>query len=679
MPIVTVDGKQVEVQNGMTVLQACEAAGAEIPRFCYHERLHIAGNCRMCLVSLEKAPKPVASCSQPIADGMVIHTNTPEVKKMREGVMEFMLINHPLDCPICDQGGECDLQDQAMEYGRGESRFEEEKRAVKDKDMGPLVKTHMTRCIHCTRCVRFMEDIAGTNELGAVNRGEDMEITTYVEKSIASELSGNIIDLCPVGALTSKPYAFKARSWELTNVESIDVLDAVGSAIRVDTFGREVMRILPRLHEEINEEWISDKTRFAYDGLKYQRLDVPMKKVGGKLTPTSWDDAYKTIADKLAKSSSEKIGAIAGDMTDVESMFAMKEMLNALGSYSHDCRQDGSKLSNAERGLYIFNTTIEGIEKADFCLIVGSNPRHEAAILNARIRKAQLNSGMEVAVIGENIDLNYEYKHLGNNPWLLKQLTEGSHPFCKQLAQYKNPIIIIGSGVMARDDYDATIYHAKKLAVKYGFLRADWNGFNVLQRAASRVGGLDIGFIPGGKSLSTTEMLEEDMDVLFLMGADEVKVSSKKTFIIYIGSHGDKGAQQADVILPSAAYTEKSATYVNLEGRVQRTKLAVFAPNEAKEDWLIIKELSWKAGVQLDYKSVADIRVKMAAENAIFANLDVVTKHTISQEVGKMKDFSSDSYENPIQNFYMTDPISRASRTMAECTKTHAIKKKVAA
>ena len=671
MAVVTVDGKQVEVQNGMTVMQACELAGAEIPRFCYHERLEIAGNCRMCLVKVEKAPKPVASCAQPIIDGMVIYTNTPEVQKMREGVMEFLLINHPLDCPICDQAGECDLQDQAMEYGKGNNRFDENKRAVKDKDMGPLVKTQMTRCIHCTRCVRFLEDIAGTNELGAINRGEDMEISTYIEKSITSELSGNIIDLCPVGALTSKPYAFKARSWELNKTESIDVLDAVGSNIRIDSRGREVMRILPRLNEEINEEWIADKSRFAYDGLKYQRLDVPMTKEHGSLKPCTWDDAYEAIAKRIKNVAPDKIGAIAGDLVDVESMLLAKEMLNELGSFNHDCRQDGSLLENDHRGNYIFNTSIMGIEKADFCLIVGSNPRHEAAILNAKIHKQASRGKLKVAVIGDKVDLTYPYKHLGNNPWILKQLAEGQNPFCETLKQYKNPIIIIGSGVVAGEDLDAVMYYAKKLAGRYGFVTDTWNGFNILQRAASRVGGLDIGFVPEGKAKTTSKMLSKDMEVLFLMGADgiDTKKIGKDTFVVYIGHHGDKCAPLADVILPSAAYTEKTATYVNLEGRVQRTRLAVFPPNEAKEDWVIFSELAMKLGISLGYKSIQDVWNKMAKINPVFKKLETLRAEKTPLDIGKMKDFAADHFDYPITNYYMTDPISRNSRTMAECSR----------
>ncbi len=664
MAIITVDGKKLEVPDDYTVLQACEDAGAEIPRFCYHERLEIAGNCRMCLVKVDKAPKPVASCAQPIADGMVIYTNTPEVKKMREGVMEFLLINHPLDCPICDQAGECDLQDQAMHYGKGTNRFVENKRSVEDKEMGPLIKTHMTRCIHCTRCVRFLDDVAGTSELGAVGRGEDMQITTYIEKSIESELSGNVIDLCPVGALTSKPYAFRARPWELSKTESIDVFDAVGSNIRIDSRGSEVMRILPRINDDINEEWISDKTRFAYDGLKYQRLDKPMVRRDGKFTRVSWEDAYREINDVIAQSDANKIGAIAGDLVDVEAMYAAKAYLKNLGSKSFDCRQDGSPITNAERSNYIFNTTITGIEEADFCLIVGSNPRHEAAIVAARLRKANTRNGMKVALIGEKVDLTYDYKHLGDNPWLLKQIADAQHPYCDTLKSYKNPILIIGSGALAREDAEAIIYYTKKLGFKFGFIRDDWNGFNVMQRVASRVGGLDIGFIPeyGGKG--TAQMLQNSMDVLFLLGADEVNLSKQK-FVVYIGHHGDKSALNANVVLPAPAYTEKDGTYVNLEGRVQQAQAAILPLGEAKSEWQIFGEL---AGIK---QTLSLIRKGMVKVNPVFSKLGIVQKERVKSELGRSHDFTLDRLQSPIANFYMTDPISRNSRVMAECSITH--------
>lgn len=670
MPKVIVDGKEVEVQNGMTVMQACELAGAEIPRFCYHDRLAIAGNCRMCLVKVEKAPKPVASCAQPIADGMVVYTNTPEVKKMREGVMEFLLINHPLDCPICDQGGECDLQDQAITYGKGYSRYTEEKRCVDEKNMGPLVKTQMTRCIHCTRCVRFMEDVGGTNELGAVNRGEGMEITTYIEKSITSELSGNIIDLCPVGALTSKPYAFKARSWELEHTETVDVLDAVGSNIRVDSKGREVMRVLPRLNEDINEEWISDRTRFSYDGLKYQRLDSPMlKDPAGKLTNVSWEQAYNAVADKLLKTKADKVGAIAGDLTDVETMLAMKEFMTSIKAKSYDCRGDGSLLDNSERGLYIFNTTIAGIEESDFCLIVGSNPRQEATILNSRIKKATLKN-MKVALIGKDVDLTYRAKHLGENPWLLKQIAEGQNPFCKTLSKYKKPMMIIGSGMMERSDWEATLYYAKKIAKQYGFVKEGWNGFNLLQRDASRVGGMDIGFLPSNGGMNTKEILA-NANVIFLLGADNIDVSkiNKNAFVVYIGHHGDKAAHRADVILPAPAFTEKSGTYVNLEGRVQITQKCVSPIGDAKLDWKIISDIAEEIGHKLENLTTIKLRKLMQGINPIFKKHDFAKSESMPDDLGKMKDFESDTINYPISNYYMTNSISRASRTMAQCSR----------
>jgi len=673
MPRITIDGQEFEVADGMTIIQACEANGIEIPKFCYHERLAIAGNCRMCLVKVEKMPNPVASCGQPIADGMVVHETTQEVKKMREGVMEFLLINHPLDCPICDQAGECDLQDQSMLYGRAEGRYKENKRSVVDKEMGPLIKTQMTRCIHCTRCVRFLEDVAGTCELGAVNRGEDMEITTYVEKAISSELSGNIIDLCPVGALTSKPYAFKARSWELTKTESIDVLDAVGSNIRIDSRGNEVMRILPRLNEDVNEEWISDRTRFSYDALKYQRLDTPMVKVGGKLQKSSWDEALNLIADKLKSSDPAKIGAIAGDLVDIETMFAAKKLLNALGSNNHDCRQDGSLQDNSDRSLYTFNTTIAGIDNADFCLIIGSNPRHEASILNARLRKARINNNMKVALVGEKVDLTYDYKHLGTSPWILKQISEGSHPICTQVEKAKNPMLIIGSGPLVDGGHEGIIYYAKKIASKYNFIHEGWNGFNVLQRVASRVGGMDIGFISDENSMSTRSMFSTQMDVLFLLGADELNkhTLNASSFVVYIGHHGDNGAALADVVLPAPAYTEKDGTYVNLEGRVQQGYRAVLPLGEAKPEWQTFADLASILGENLGFSNLKEIRKLMISDNKILESLDIVTPSTYVNDAGKMKELNTDTLYNPIANYYMTDVISRNSKTMAECTMVH--------
>lgn len=672
MPKIVVDGLDIEVENGTTVIQACEMLGIEIPRFCYHERLAIAGNCRMCLVEVEKSPKPVASCAHPISDGMVVHTNTPLVRKAREGVMEFLLINHPLDCPICDQGGECDLQDQAIKYGRGVSRYNECKRVVEDKNIGPLITTHMTRCIHCTRCIRFLEDVAGTQELGALGRGEHMKISTCIEKSITSELSGNIIDLCPVGALTSKPYEFKARSWELRNTETIDVMDAVGSNIRVDSRGSEVMRVLPRLNEDINEEWISDKTRFSYDGLKYQRLDTPMiREAGGKFKTVSWLEAYQAIGAAISASSPDKIAAIAGDLIDVETMLLTKELLTKIGSYNFDCRQDGSLLGNQVRALYTFNTTIAGIEDADACLIVGSNPRHEATILNARLRKACIHNGMNIALIGEQVDLTYRYKHLGVNPWILKQIADAEHDYFADLKNAKNPMIIIGSGILARPDYEVFLHYARVIAENTGMVREDWNGLNILQRAASRVGGLDIGFLPGSGALSTKQIMT-DANIIMLLGADELDFSTVKedAFIIYQGHHGDLGAHRANVILPGSAYTEKDATYVNLEGRAQRTRIASYPPNHAKADWEIINELAKFLGHDLQYTSIQDVRKKMCSISTVFDNVGCIVKNEMNMEaVKKVREFQSDVIENPIHNYFMTNSVSRHSKTMLECSK----------
>ncbi len=667
MPKISVNGKEVEFEQGMTILQACEVAGAEIPRFCYHERLKIAGNCRMCLVEVEGGPpKPAASCAMPAADGMKVHTDSPMVKKAREGVMEFLLINHPLDCPICDQGGECDLQDQAMAYGKGDSRYGENKRSVKEKNMGPLVKTQMTRCIQCTRCVRFLEDISGIVELGMVNRGEHAEITTYVEKSLTSELSGNIIDLCPVGALTSKPYAFKSRPWELNKTETIDVLDAVGSNIRVDSRGMEVLRILPRLNEDINEEWISDKTRFAYDGLRLQRLDRPYVRKNGKLKPASWDEAFVAIANELNGLSGAKIAAIAGDLADCESMFALKNLMDKLDSKNTDCRQDGVKLSNKNRADYLFNTSIAGIEEADICLIIGANPRYDAPILNARIRKAVVNNNMQVAYVGAGIDLNYKYNDLGVNPKVLDEIISGKNSFSKTLKTASKPLIIIGYDALLSPDGEILHSLAKKIAESF---RAE---FNVLHKVASRVGGLDLGFVPSGSGKPTDEILKSckkgDVEFLYLLGADEIDMASLgKTFVVYQGHHGDSGAHRADVILPGSAYTEKDATYVNLEGRPQRTQIAVFAPGDAKPDWQIITQLSDIIEKPLGYESLSELRAAMEKVVPHLANIGEIepAKFGPAKKNGKL---SNKAIVSTTKNFYMTDSICRASKTMAQCS-----------
>ncbi|TCT35202.1 NADH-quinone oxidoreductase subunit NuoG [Martelella mediterranea] len=676
-----VDGKEIEVPDHYTLLQAAEAAGAEIPRFCFHERLSIAGNCRMCLVEVKYGPpKPAASCAMGVTnirggrDGELpeICTNTPMVKKAREGVMEFLLINHPLDCPICDQGGECDLQDQAMAFGIDASRYQEDKRAVEDKYIGPLVKTVMNRCIHCTRCVRFTTEVAGISELGLIGRGEDAEITTYLEQAMTSEMQGNVVDLCPVGALTSKPFAFTARPWELNKTESIDVMDALGSAIRVDTRGREVMRIMPRVNEEINEEWISDKTRFIWDGLRTQRIDKPYIRVQNRLQPATWQQAFEAIAAEVAKTSGDKIGSIAGDLASVEEMYALKSLMASLGSSNVDCRQDGTKLDpELGRGSYIFNPTIEGIEDADALLIIGSNPRFEASVLNARIRKRFRKGPFPIGVIGENADLRYEYEYLGAGPQTLNDLAGGQLSFAETLKNAKRPIIVIGQGALSREDGMAVLSRAAQLARDVGAVSSNWNGFAVLHTAASRVGGLDLGFVPGEGGADAATMLQS-MDVLFLLGADEMDMSAKKAkFTVYIGSHGDAGAMNADVVLPGATYTEKSGTWVNTEGRAQMTSRAGFAPGDAREDWAILRALSGVLGKTLPYDSLGALRAALYAEFPHFADIDEVAEsdeYAINAAAEKGGEMSDQPFISPVSDFYLTNPIARASAVMAECS-----------
>ena len=674
MAKLTIDGTEIEVADGITVLQACEEAGVEIPRFCYHERLSIAGNCRMCLVEMEKAPKPVASCAMPVGEGMVIRTNTETVKKARNGVMEFLLINHPLDCPICDQGGECDLQDQAMAYGFDHSRFSENKRAVADKNLGPLVETHMTRCIHCTRCIRFSTEVAGVEVLGATGRGENMEVGTYVEAAISSELSANIIDLCPVGALTSKPYAFEARPWELTKTESVDVMDAVGSNIRVDSRGREVMRILPMLNEDVNEEWISDKTRYACDGLAKQRLDRPYVRKDGKLQPATWHEALDVIGGKLRGMDGSKIAAIAGDLCDAESMAALKGLMDGLGSPNIDCRQDGAKLEAGTRTGYVFNTTIAGIEDADACLIVGSNPRLEAPIINARLRKRAGAGGFKVGVVGENVDLTYRAEHLGAGPQTLKEIADGSHAFCEILKAAERPMLILGQGALARADGAAVMAAARQIAGNTGMVSADWNGFNILHTAAARVAGLDLGLVPGEDGRDVAGILDGaaagEIEVVYLLGADEIDTSKlANAFVIYQGHHGDAGAHAADVILPGAAYTEKDGTYANTEGRVQRGRRATFPPGDAREDWAILRALSDVLGKTLPYNNILELRAHMAKTAPALAEIDTLAPSSW-RDYGTSGEMENAPFESPIRNFYMTDPICRASETMAACTET---------
>jgi len=676
-----VDGREIEVPDHYTLLQAAEEAGAEVPRFCFHERLSIAGNCRMCLVEVKGGPpKPTASCAMGVRDlrpgpngePPEMFTNTPMVKKAREGVMEFLLINHPLDCPICDQGGECDLQDQAMAFGVDSSRYQENKRAVEDKYIGPLVKTIMNRCIHCTRCVRFTTEVAGISELGLIGRGEDAEITTYLEQAMTSELQGNVIDLCPVGALTSKPYAFQARPWELTKTESIDVMDAVGSAIRVDTRGREVMRIMPRINEQVNEEWISDKTRFIWDGLRTQRLDRPYIRKDGKLMPASWAEAFGAIKAAVSATTPDKIGAIAGDLAAVEEMYALKTLMASLGSANIDCRQDGAALDPAfGRASYVFNPTIEGIENADALLIIGANPRYEASVLNARIRKRWRMGNFPVGIVGDVGDTRYDYERLGAGAETLKELATGRGKFMTAFKQAQRPMVIVGQGALTGEGGATVLALAARIASNVKAVRDDWNGFGVLHTAAARVGGLDLGFVPGEGGKDVAGMMGA-LDVLFLLGADELDMSRiGKAFTVYIGTHGDAGAHRADVILPGAAYTEKSGTFVNTEGRVQMANRAGFAPGDAKEDWAILRALSDVLGKRLPFDSLPQLRAKLYAEFPHFADIDGILAPDsagLSRLAKAGGDAGSARFASAVKDFYLTNPIARASAVMAECS-----------
>ena len=683
-----IDGVEHEVPAEYTLMQACEEyGGAEIPRFCYHERLSVAGNCRMCLVEWVGAPKPQASCAlqvkdlRPNRDGTPanIRTNSETVKKAREGVMEFLLINHPLDCPICDQGGECDLQDQAMGYGRDTSRFEENKRAVDDKNMGPLVNTIMTRCIQCTRCVRFITEVAGVQEIGLVNRGENAEITTYLEESLTSEMSGNVIDLCPVGALTSKPYAFNARPWELDKVDSIDVMDAVGSNIRVDSRRDAVLRILPVTNDDVNEEWISDKTRFVWDGLARQRLDRPFIREGGALRPAGWDEALGLVAEKL-KGDPTQIAAIAGDLCDAESMKALKDLMESLGVKHLDCRQDGSLIGATNgkkwaRAEYLFNSTIAGLEDADAILLVGTNPRHEAPLINTRIRKAWIEGNLEIGMIGEAADLTYSYEHVGNSAADVAGFAASTSKFAKRFKKAKNPVIIVGAAALRGEAGQALLAALGQLAKETNVIHEDHNGFNILHAAASRVGGLDMGFLPGEGGLGTDAILEAAQQgaikTVYLMGADELDTSKlKDAFVIYQGHHGDNGAHVADVILPGAAYTEKSGLYVNMEGRVQMADRATSPKGDAKEDWAILRALSAKVDRVLPYDSLDGLREKLMADHPTFMSLDTAPERAVfdAAALGAKGTLSSAPLKNPIEDFYMTNPIARASNVMAECS-----------
>ncbi|MGB3020643.1 MAG: NADH-quinone oxidoreductase subunit NuoG [Methyloceanibacter sp.] len=693
MPKLIIDNQEIDAPKDITLIQACGLAGVEIPRFCYHERLSIAGNCRMCLVEVAGMPKPVASCAmsvndlRPSRDGTppTIITNSETVKKAREGVLEFLLINHPLDCPICDQGGECDLQDQTMAYGFDAGRFADNKRAVEDQYLGPLIETYMTRCIHCTRCIRFMTEVAGVDELGAIGRGEDMEITTYLEHGMMSELSGNVVDLCPVGALTSKPYAFVARPWELTKTQSIDVMDALGSNIRVDSRGREVLRFLPRINEAINEEWISDKTRHAWDGLRVQRLDRPYIRRDGRLQPASWDEALAAVAAKLKHLDGARFAAIAGDLAGAEEMFALKLLAEQLGSPNIDCRQDGAKLDPAlGRATYLFNATVEGIEQADAILLIGTNPRTEAPVLNARILKRwrQSQGRLPIGLIGDPADLTYAYEHLGAGPETLAKLANGSHPFLEKIEDAERPLVILGQAALARPDGAAVLALAAKAAMAMGAVKPDlgWNGFSVLHTAAARVAGLDLGLVPGKGGKDVEAILDGaqsgDVDVVYLLGAYEIETERLgSAFVVYQGSHGDRGAHRADVILPGAAYTEKDALFVNTEGRPQMTARAIFPPGEAREDWTILRALSGVLGKPLPFDNVAELRAKMFVACPHLAMLDQIVSpdaaaiETLAKRGGKP---GKERFGQAIADFYFTNPIARASEIMASLSALHA-------
>jgi NADH-quinone oxidoreductase subunit G len=667
MPVAKVNGVETEFQPGMTVLQVAEQAGHEIPRFCYHERLSIAGNCRMCLVEVKPGPpKPQASCALPAAEGQEIFTDTPMVKKAREGVMEFLLINHPLDCPICDQGGECDLQDQSVGYGRDGSRYAENKRAVEEKNMGPTVKTFMTRCIQCTRCVRFITEVAGVPDIGMISRGEDAEITTYLEKNIDSELSGNVNDLCPVGALTHRPWQYHYRPWELKKTETIDVMDALGSNIRADSKGAEVMRILPRVNEGINEEWLSDVSRYAVDGLQRQRLDQPYVRENGKLRAASWDEALNVVAEKLKAVAADRIGVIAGDLQDAESMKAALDLFRALGSANTDCRQDGSALGYGPRESWLFNSGLAGVENADAVLIVGANPRTEAPLLNARLRKSWLAGKAAIGLIGEQADLTYEYSYLGAGSKTLGKLPKAA---MDALSKAERPAIVVGGSALTGANGPAVLNAVGALAKKIGAIVDGWNGFNVLHSAASRVAGLDMGFVPAAGGKTAAEMLRPGaLDVLFLLGADEVDPTGSDAFRVYLGSHGDRGAHGADVILPGAAYTEKSGLYVNTEGRVQMAERVVFPKGQAKEDWAILRALSARVGQTLPYDTLDALRSKLMVDHPTFGRIDYLPAAASfdTGSLGKKGDLGDAAFTSSVRDPYLNNPITRASVTMAE-------------
>ena len=670
MPKITINGKEIEFEKGMTVLQACELADVEIPRFCYHEKLSIAGNCRMCLVEMEKSPKPIASCAMPATEGMNIKTNTASVEKARKGVMEFLLANHPLDCPVCDQGGECDLQDQSMYYGVDKSRFVENKRQVKEKYMGPLIKTQMTRCIHCTRCVRFATEVAGVPEIGAIGRGENMEITTYLEKAMESELSANVIDLCPVGALTSKPYAFEARPWELKKTESVDVMDAVGSNIRVDTYNWEVKRILPRLNNDINEEWISDKTRYSCDGLLKQRLDVPYIKINKKLQKSTWDEAISLLVDKINSTNPDEIGGHIGDMVNLENALSFKKLFSVLKSENLEFREKSFYINSSEKSNYIFNSSIKGIEESDFILLIGTNPRHEATMLNARIRKVFVQKQIPIFSIGDPGDLTYEYTKVSNKTDEIKKILNKEGDLAKKLFSSKKPLIIIGESALELKSGKYLVEGLKNILIKNNFINKEWNAFNFLPQNASTVGLIDLKILSKEdeeKNSFFEKLNNNKFKLLYLLGSDNLEIKKNNEFIVYQGSHGDRGAEIADIVFPSAAFTEQSGLYENLEGRVQECRKASYPIGEALEDWKIF-----------------NLILKKLEKSDYLSNFDSLRKETLSlipnfTEINKLPSFDESKVSNTLPNFlseiikireldyFFTNSISRASKTMSEC------------
>ncbi len=670
MPKITINGKEIEFEKGMTVLQACELADVEIPRFCYHEKLSIAGNCRMCLVELEKSPKPIASCAMPAAEGMNIKTNTTFVEKARKGVMEFLLANHPLDCPVCDQGGECDLQDQSLYYGVDKSRFVENKRDVKEKYMGPLIKTQMTRCIHCTRCVRFATEVAGVPEIGAIGRGENMEITTYLEKSMESELSANVIDLCPVGALTSKPYAFEARPWELKKTESVDVMDAVGSNIRVDTYNWEVKRILPRLNNEINEEWISDKTRYSCDGLLKQRLDVPYIKKNNKLQKSTWDEAINLLVDKIHSVQPNEIAGHIGDMINMENALSFKKFFKTLKSENLEFREKNFYINQDEKMNYIFNSSIAGIEDTDLILLVGTNPRHEASILNARIRKTFVQKKIPIFSIGNPGDLTYEYEIIGHSTEDIKKIVNKEHDFSQKLLSAKKPIIIIGESALELKSGEYIFEEFKRFLIKNNLINENWNGLNILVQNASTVGLLDLKILQDKKEKSSSffdDLKNKKFKLLYLLGSDNLEFQRNDEFIVYQGSHGDRGAEIADLILPSATYTEQNGLYENLEGRIQECKKASYPIGEALEDWKIFNQIIKKLGSK-DYKVKFDELRKEVLETAPnFSGINELPKKSVIKTNNIETSFFSEKIFVRELDYYYTNSISRSSKTMSEC------------